>query len=163
MILLVLKKKWLAPCLFVALLPGAAGAWLWLRGPEDSDPDNPYHLIEEALYLGASVPNPPRGTTAVVNLCSVQDAYSVDARFWEPILEGNFPRPDLAWLKRAVDFIATQRRAGRTTYVHCLAGVNRSAMLVTAFLMSEHGWTRDQALAHVQGRRPQARPEPGLM
>jgi protein-tyrosine phosphatase len=48
-------------------------------------------------------------------------------------------------------------------YVHCLAGVNRSATVVTAYLMLEHGWDRDRALAHVKSKRPCAQPDPSLM
>jgi len=154
--------KWLAGGL-VAILLGAAGVWLAIRWHEESNREKPYHLIEERLYLGSSVGEPPRGTTAVVNLCGVQDPYPTETRFWEPILEGGAKEPDVAWLRRAVDFIDAQHRAGRTTYVHCLAGVNRSAMVVTAYLMFEHHWTRDEALTYVREKRPQAHPEPSMV
>jgi hypothetical protein len=121
-----------------------------------------YACIEDGLYLGCRVKAPPPGTKAVVNLCGTEDPYRLEAGFWEPILEGG-PRPDLEWLERAVDFIAGQRRQGRTVYVHCLAGVNRSAMLTTAFLMQEHGWTCGRALAFVREKRPQASPDPSLL
>ena len=41
--------------------------------------------------------------------------------------------------------------------------MNRSGMAVTAYLMYEHGWPRDEALAYVQARRPQVQPNPDLM
>lgn len=62
-----------------------------------------------------------------------------------------------------VDFIQTQRNAGRTVFVHCLAGVSRSGMVVVAYLMSKYAWTRDEALAFVRTKRPGARPNPAFM
>ena len=38
-----------------------------------------------------------------------------------------------------------------------------SGMVVTAYLMHEHGWPRDQALAFAQSKRPQFSPNPTLM
>jgi protein-tyrosine phosphatase len=81
---------------------------------------------------------------------------------WTPIRDAA-PAPDLAWLRKTVAFIDKQRRAGRTVYVHCFAGVSRSAMVVTAYYMHEKGWTRDEALAFVRTRRPQVRPNPAFM
>lgn len=62
-----------------------------------------------------------------------------------------------------VDFIARQRQSGVTTYVHCLAGMNRSGAVVTAYLMEEHNWSREQALAFARTRRPQIQPDPTFM
>jgi protein-tyrosine phosphatase len=36
------------------------------------------------------------------------------------------------WLKHVVHFIDDERKAGRTVFVHCFAGMNRSGMIVTA-------------------------------
>ena len=44
-----------------------------------------------------------------------------------------------------------------------MAGMNRSGAAVTAYLMYEHGWGRDEALAFLRGRRPQVQPNPTLM
>lgn len=148
--------------LLVALLGAGGVILLWVGGREGSTEEPPYHLIEDGLYLGASIPEPPPRTSAVVNLCGREDSYKVDAMRWEPILEGG-KAPDVDWLKRVVGFIDGQRRARRTVYVHCLAGVNRSATVVTAYLMAEHGWNRERALAHVQSKRPQAQPDPNLL
>jgi hypothetical protein len=144
------------------LLLGGIGARLWLLHLEDSYRDHPYSRIEDGLYVGASVRSPPPGTRAVVNLCGQEDRYQVAACLWEPVFEaGN--EPSLDWLARVVAFIDAQRREGRTTYVHCLAGMNRSGAAVTAYLMYTRGWGRDQALAFVQSKRPQIQPNPTLM
>lgn len=57
-----------------------------------------------------------------------------------------------------VKFIDEERRAGRIVYVHCFGGMNRTGMVITAYLMYEHGWTRDDALAFAQTKRPQLQP-----
>jgi protein-tyrosine phosphatase len=62
-----------------------------------------------------------------------------------------------------VKFIDSQQRAGNVTFVHCLAGMNRSGMVVTAYLMFKHHWNREQALKFVQSKRPQVQPNPQLM
>jgi len=72
-------------------------------------------------------------------------------------------KPTLDLLKRVVGFIDEQRRAGRTTYVHCMVGVNRSGAMVTAYLMQEHRMGRDEALAFLRGKRPEVQPDPTLM
>jgi protein-tyrosine phosphatase len=137
------------------------GVWFWLGWLERSY-DQPYSRVEDGLYIGSSVSEPPPGTTAVVNLCGQKDSYDVDASLWDPIFEAG-KEPSLDWLRRVVDFITTQRQAGRVTYVHCLAGMNRSAAVVTAYLMKEHGWQRDAALAYLQGKRPVVQPNSTLM
>jgi len=133
------------------VIAGSLGV-LWRRRPEQFL-ELPFCRVEEGLYLGSSVDQPPPGTKAVVNLCGRKDPYPAAASLWEPVYEGG-SEPDLAWLRRAVAFIAAQRRAGRTTYVHCMAGMNRSAAVVAASLMEEHGWSRDKALGVLKEVRP---------
>lgn len=145
----------------LAAVVGCVGVWLWLLSLEQSF-DQPYCKVEEGLYIGTSVDRPPRGTKAVVNLCGQEDPYQVEASLWEPIFEGG-QEPSLEWLGRVVEFIAIQGQAGRQTYVHCLAGMNRSGAVVTAYLMYEHGWGRDEALAYLQKKRPVVQPNPMLM
>ena len=154
--------KTLRRCLLLALLLGGVGAWVGLRWLARSYEEEPFSRIEDGLYLGTAVPQPPPGTRAVVNLCGYKDPYPVDAALWEPILEGG-DDPTVEWLRRVVEFIAAQRRAGLTTYVHCRAGMNRSGMVMTAYLMRERHWGRDRALAFVQSKRPQVLPNPALM
>jgi len=148
--------------LLAMFLAAGLAVWLWLGRIEQSY-EQPFSRIEDGLYLGSSVREPPPGTQAVVNLCGREDTYPVDASLWEPILEGGPQEPDLPWLKRVVAFITEQRDAGRTTYIHCMNGVNRSAMVTIAYLMAKHDLSRDQALALVRAKRPQVQPNPDLM
>jgi protein-tyrosine phosphatase len=86
----------------------------------------------------------------------------VDFCLWEPILDAG-KAPDLAWLQRVVEFIDSQRRAGATTYIHCVAGVSRSGMVTTAYLMYRNRWGREKALAFVRSKRPQIDPNAAFM
>jgi hypothetical protein len=149
--------------ILVLLLVGSVTAWLVLRRIERSyRTDDNYSLIEERLYMGGDVAEPPPGTQAVLNLCEKEDPYRLDVHLWEPIPDSE-PAPSLDWLRRMVELVDTQRRAGLTTYVHCRAGVSRSGMVVVAYVMSEKRWSRDQALAFVRTRRPIVRPHPAFM
>ena len=67
------------------------------------------------------------------------------------------------WLAERVAFVEEHRSDNETVYVHCQNGVSRSVMVVTAYLMKAHGWSRDEALAFVRQRRPLARPNPAFM
>jgi protein-tyrosine phosphatase len=62
-----------------------------------------------------------------------------------------------------VDFIDSHRQNGRTVFVHCRNGVSRSGMVVVAYLMWEHGWTRDDALKFAREKRPIVRPNTAFM
>jgi hypothetical protein len=79
--------------LLPALLLGSLGAWLWLHFLAQSY-DRPYSRVEDGLYIGSSVGEPPPGTTAVVNLCGQEDPYEVEASLWEPVFEAG-REPDI--------------------------------------------------------------------
>ena len=121
-----------------------------------------YTRIDEGLYVGGSVDRPPPGTRAVLNLTTTRDPYRCEVRVWEAIPDAG-PAPDLDWLAERVLFIAEQRRAGRTTYVHCSAGRSRSAFVTAAYLMYRYDWSRDRALAYLRSQRPITRPNPAFV
>ena len=95
--------------LLVATLFACVGVWAGLLWLARSYEEEPYTRIEDGLYLGKAVPQPPPGTRAVVNLCGARDPYTVEASLWEPILEGG-DDPTVEWLRRVVEFIGAQRR-----------------------------------------------------
>jgi hypothetical protein len=152
------RRTWLLILLCALALGLAARAWIYeaIREPPD------YALIEDGLYLGAQVNDPPPGVQAVLNLCEFQDRYAIEVYCHEPIRDAA-PVPNLDWLRRQVDFIAAQREAGRITFVHCLNGISRSSMVVTAYLMQKNSWTKDEALSFVRSRRAVVRPNPIFM
>jgi atypical dual specificity phosphatase len=58
--------------------------------------------------------------------------------------------------------IASKQGTGRIL-VHCMAGISRSPMVVTAYLMKRKGMTLKAALAQIVGVRPQISPNAGFI
>lgn len=48
-------------------------------------------------------------------------------------------------------------------YVHCFAGVSRSATIVISYLMKKFQWSLSQALALTKKKRKYINPNPGFM
>jgi hypothetical protein len=143
--------------LLLLLLCSCLAFWGGLLGLHAYYQEETYALIEPGLYLGAPVEEQPLGTQVVLNLCELADPYHCEVHLWKPIRDGA-PGPPMTWLRTQVDFLTAQRQAGRTTFVHCLSGRSRSGMVITAYLMAEHGWTRDDAMAFVRTKWPSTRP-----
>jgi hypothetical protein len=139
-----------------------SGAPNFVLHTEPSDAN--YSLIEEGLYQGGYVAEPPPGTVAVLNLCEQKDKYQCEIHRHEPIPDAA-PAPSLNWLRERVQFVDQQRRAGRVIYVHvhCFGGVSRAGMVVTAYEMHKNHWTRDEALTYVRARRSITNPNPAFM
>ncbi|MBI1917058.1 MAG: dual specificity protein phosphatase family protein [Planctomycetes bacterium] len=148
-------------CMFLVMLMlvVASGPLLGLAPPQPEKEN--YSLIEEGLYMGGLVAKPPPGTKAVLNLCGQRDYYRCEHYVWRPIDDGD-RAPDLAWLRRQVEFIEARRKAGDTVYVHCAAGRSRSGMVVIAYEMYKRNWTRDEALRFVRSKRPVTQPNPAF-
>ena len=125
------------------------------------EPPN-YTQIEDGLWLGGYVVEPPPDTRAVLNLCESEDPYRVESHRWEPIRDAE-PAPSLDWLRAQVAFIETERVAGRTVFVHCRNGVSRSGMVVVAYYMARNAWPRDEAMGFVRSKRPGLRPNPAFL
>jgi len=53
----------------------------------------------------------------------------------------------------AIAFIREAIQSGGTVFVHCFAGISRSATTVIAYLMSEHSMTFYEAMSFVRKRR----------
>lgn len=137
---------------------------LYLREAADRatrEPPN-YTLIEDGLWLGGWVTEPPAGAHAVLNLCETDDPYRTPSHRWEPIRDAE-PAPSLDWLRERVSFIAGERAAGHAVFVHCRNGVSRSAMVMTAYLMQREKWPRDRTLEYLRSKRPIVRPNPAFM
>jgi hypothetical protein len=86
------------------------------------EPPN-YSRVEDGLWLGGYVHEPPPGTRSVLNLCESEDSYRVESHRWEPIRDAE-PVPKLDWLRQQVEFIESERGAGRPVFVHCRNGVS---------------------------------------
>jgi len=153
------RRFWLLWCLLIA----SVAAIVVNREADHLSHEPPnYSQIDDGLYLGGYVQQPPPVARAVLNLCESEDPYHAEVHAWQPIRDAA-PAPSLDWLRQQVAFIEAERAAGRVVYVHCHAGVSRGAMVTTAYLMSRDGRTRDETLAFLRTRRPQVRPNPAFM
>jgi protein-tyrosine phosphatase len=63
--------------------------------------------------------------------------------------------------KECIDFIKSATINGKIL-VHCFAGVSRSATVVIAYLMQEHGLTYHAAMKLVKSKRPFINPNEGF-
>lgn len=154
------RRKWLWPLVgavpLVLLAVVYLCVWHFTREPPN------YAEVEPGLYVGGHVTSPPWRTHATLNLCEQDDPYHTPVHEWHPTRDAA-PAPSLDWLADRVAFVEGHRSANRVLYVHCMNGVSRSVLVVTAYLMKRHGWTRDEALAFVRTRRSGARPNPAFM
>jgi atypical dual specificity phosphatase len=64
----------------------------------------------------------------------------------------DYEAPTLEQLEEAVAFIAAVRGRGEAVFIHCYAGIGRSATVACAYLVTL-GATADQAIAQVRRRR----------
>ncbi len=152
------RRFWLVGVLVLGAVL-VAGVWWWGHLVARILPN--YTEIEPGLYMGGLVNEPPPGTTAVLNLCETEDPYHVEDHRWVPIPDAS-PAPKLEWLREQVAFVTAEKEAGRVVYVHCRAGVSRSGMVVVAYFMAKNGWTRDEAVSFVRGRRLVLNPNPAF-
>ena len=120
-----------------------------------------FTLIEPGLYMGANGEKPP-DATAVLSLTFIEDRYTAEVYKWQPIYDAA-PAPSIDWLREQVAFVDVQRRAGRTVFVHCDAGVSRSGMVVVAYFMWREKWSLEKSLAFVKFKRPMVNPNRTFM
>jgi protein-tyrosine phosphatase len=74
---------------------------------------------------------------------------------WNPVDDDFEPKPADVF-ERGVDFALVALEADETKlFVHCAAGVHRAPMMTLA-LLSVMGWTLDDAMDLIEGRRPVA-------
>jgi len=62
----------------------------------------------------------------------------------------------------SIQFIKKAIEAGGSVFVHCYAGVSRSATIVIAYLMSEHNYEMYEAISFTKSKRTVVFPNPGF-
>jgi hypothetical protein len=120
-----------------------------------------YTCLEDSLYIGGRCTQPPPGKLAVLNLTPTADVFRAEIITVRPLHPGVLP--SVEWLRDCVLFIVTHRRAGYRVFVHCDAGIDRSALVVTAYFMWRDRLTRAAALELLQRKRPAVRPSPPFL
>ena len=95
-----------------------------------------------------SVEPPPNSFALKTKCIPLQD--KSEARLW-------------MYMDSVVDWMSTALAEGGTVLVNCIWGKSRSVACVVAFLMRTQGMTLELALAHIQEKRPVAKPNEGFM
>jgi protein tyrosine phosphatase (PTP) superfamily phosphohydrolase (DUF442 family) len=163
-------KKWLElfKDLIMGLLIMNAYAWMsevvvrLIRGA----PIRSYSQISPHLFIGGQYRKKgwplleSWGITAVVNLRNTFDdkqAGIAPAHYLHlPTRDGHCPTQ--AQLRAGVKFIKEEIEQGGAVYIHCEAGVGRSATLMAAYLIDEEKLTSTQAWKKIRSVRPFIRP-----
>ena len=125
-------------------------------------------IIQGKLYLGnrhaaASLSLLRNlGVTHVVNAADEQpNFHPEDLVYYNCYLKDNLTeRVDFEGPLR---FIQSALDQGGVVFVHCAAGVSRSATIVLAYLMRAHGMSLNQAMQLVVARRPVIDPNPNYV
>ena len=73
--------------------------------------------------------------------------------YWLPIRDF-FYAPSIIDLEYAIQFIRDVKKSGKTVYVHCKAGIGRSATVVAAYLMDVRDLSCDEAVHEIKRLRP---------
>ncbi len=73
---------------------------------------------------------------------------------WNPT-DDDFEKKPAALFRRGVSFAEAALESDGKLYIHCAAGVHRAPMMTLAVLGSM-GWTLEDAMEMIQGKRPVA-------
>ena len=159
-------------------IPNEAQAQVNLKGSEiSSHTDFPvsWVLVKELAVGPAPVETRHldrlaiEGIAGILSLCSTQERAEpdgLDQRFHcqrvvlpEPRSQGN---PNIEQLKQALNALAELRTHG-PVYVHCVAAVERSPLVCMAWLMQQHGVSRQHALDYMLEVHPGTSPSSDLL
>jgi ADP-ribosyl-[dinitrogen reductase] hydrolase len=105
-------------------------------------------------------------TDVIVSLCRMgsepMSDVHVDVRLIDEASHGANPNLEFV-IEDTVRFIASQRDAGRTVYLHCVRAESRTPTVAAAYLAHRLGISGADALERVRQSLPNANPNPGFV
>jgi atypical dual specificity phosphatase len=126
---------------------------------------NWWDVIDEHFSLGGALMFDDierlqrQGIGAVMNLCAErQDDLDrlAEARMeylWLPVID--ICAPTFAQIFHGMQWIERQLHAGRAIYIHCAAGIGRSATMLACWYIYARGMSVYEALRFLKARHPQ--------
>lgn len=126
---------------------------------------NWWDIIDEHFVLGGALMFDDldrlrsEGVAAVLNLCAERpddrhQLYEAGLEYlWLPVMD--ICPPSFEQIVQGVVWIEQQLQDQRTIYVHCAAGVGRSATLLACWFLYAQRMSATQALRYLKSRRPQ--------
>jgi protein-tyrosine phosphatase len=93
-------------------------------------------------------------------LSVIEPVKKIDGVIWKGIEIEDHPAQLI--LKHFEDAFSFIENSNGSVYVHCRAGVSRSATIVIAYIMWKFDLTFEQAFKYVKSRRSQIHPNPGF-
>uniref|UniRef100_H2YEC7 Protein-serine/threonine phosphatase n=1 Tax=Ciona savignyi TaxID=51511 RepID=H2YEC7_CIOSA len=94
------------------------------------------------------------GITAVLNASSTcENHFANRFRYKRIPVEDNGQADISSWFDGAIAFINEEQRKGGKVFVHCLAGISRSATICIAYLITCKGVSLNDAFRYVKSRR----------
>ncbi|XP_053735116.1 dual specificity protein phosphatase 1 [Synchiropus splendidus] len=139
--------------------------------PESSDPScspcntplydqgGPVEILP-FLYLGSAYHASRKdmldmlGITALINVSANCPNHFEDSYVYKSIpVEDNHKADISSWFNEAIEFIDSVKNKGGRVFVHCQAGISRSATICLAYLMRTNRVKLDEAFEFVKQRR----------
>uniref|UniRef100_A0A8C6WNE7 Dual specificity protein phosphatase n=1 Tax=Neogobius melanostomus TaxID=47308 RepID=A0A8C6WNE7_9GOBI len=112
------------------------------------------------LYLGSAYHASRKdmldmlGITALINVSANCPNHFEDSYLYKSIpVEDNHKADISSWFNEAIEFIDSVRNKGGRVFVHCQAGISRSATICLAYLMRTNRVKLDEAFEFVKQRR----------
>ncbi|XP_029439687.1 dual specificity protein phosphatase 1 [Rhinatrema bivittatum] len=112
------------------------------------------------LYLGSAYHASRKdmldalGITALINVsANCPNHFEGHYQYKSIPVEDNHKADISSWFNEAIDFIDSMKNAGGRVFVHCQAGISRSATICLAYLMRTNRVRLDEAFEFVKQRR----------